>query len=171
MKFLILPLLGIALSVSAFSANALNDAQITKVVLTVDKGETELGQLAKDSSKNPDVLGFANHMMTDHLKGQQKAMALAKQLSLAPQDSKKSASMKKDTDLTKGLLMSKQSSVEFDKAYMDAMVRAHEKVLQGIDSELLPAAQNEELKAMLKTKRETVMSHLKYAKEIQTKLF
>lgn len=170
MKNLILPLLGFALSLQAFSATTLTDSQITKVVLTVDKGEAELGKLAQTSSENKEVQGFANHMVMDHTKGQAKAMALAKQLALTPQDSEKSVAMNKENELTKGLLMSKQKPKEFDKAYMEAMVKGHEKVLKQIDSELLPQAKNEELKAMLTTKRETVMGHLKHAKEIQAKL-
>jgi putative membrane protein len=129
-----------------------------------------LGKLAKATSKNSAVLGFADHMITDHTKSEQKATGLAKKLSWTPQDSEKSKTIKADGDKTKTDLMSLKDPKAFDVAYMDAMVLAHQKVLKGIDEELIPSAKNEELKDMLKSKRDTVAMHLKHAQDVQGKL-
>jgi putative membrane protein len=169
-KIKIVSLIALALSINAYSAAPLNDAQITKVIMTVDKDEMTLGKLAKDSSKNKEVLGFADHMIKDHSKSQKKFSDLAQKLSIVPEVSDKSNLMKAESEKTETELMSQQNTKTFDKAYIDAMITGHQKVLKGIDEELLPSAKNTELRAMLKTKRETVASHLKHAQEVQSKL-
>jgi putative membrane protein len=147
----------------------LTDAQITQVVLTVDKGETELGKLAKVTSKNPEVKKFADDMIQDHTESQLKAINLSKKLAITPMESEQSMMVKKDGDQTKAKLMNLKGK-DFDKAYIDSMVQAHQKVLNRIDNELLPEAKNEDLKAMLQTKRTSVSQHLNHAKAVQTSI-
>lgn len=157
------------LSAHLHSAPTLNDAQITKVIMTVDEGEAELGKMAKGTTNNPAVKKFADHMVMDHTESQMKFTTLAKKISVTPQDSEKSTSMKNDGIATKTKLTGLRGA-EFDKSYIDSMVTAHQKVLDGLDKDLIPSAKNDELKAALQKKRNTVSDHLKHAKEVQATL-
>jgi putative membrane protein len=59
---------------------------------------------------------------------------------------------------------------EFDMAYISAQISAHQKVLNDLDSVLIPGARNERLKKQLEKTRSTVAKHLEHAKQIQTEL-
>ncbi len=63
-----------------------------------------------------------------------------------------------------------QKGKDFDKAYMDAQVKAHRDVLAVFDTKLLPNAQNVELKSTLTDARSHVAAHLAKAEDIQSKL-
>jgi putative membrane protein len=58
----------------------------------------------------------------------------------------------------------------FDIAYMNSQVDAHQKVLETINRELLPAASDEKLRDSLEDMQDTVESHLKEARAIQAEL-
>jgi putative membrane protein len=158
-----------ALSANLYAAAALNDAQITKVVMTVDKGESDLGKLAESKTKNLNVKQFAEMMVKDHTEGQKKMSDFVQKSAMTPEDSEKSKTMKTEGDQTKAKLMGLNDKA-FDKAYIDSMVSGHKKVLDGIDKELLPSAKNSELKSMLEKKRNTVKNHLSHAIDIQASI-
>jgi putative membrane protein len=50
---------------------------------------------------------------------------------------------------------------DFDRAYIDAQVKAHQEVLDALDNKLIPNAQDASLKANLQQVRPTVAQHLK----------
>ena len=52
--------------------------------------------------------------------------------------------------------MKGQKGKDFDKAYIDAQVKAHRDVLNVIDNKLLPSVQNGDLKTMLTDERSHV---------------
>ncbi|HEY1534129.1 MAG TPA: DUF4142 domain-containing protein, partial [Polyangiaceae bacterium] len=58
----------------------------------------------------------------------------------------------------------------FDAAYMSAQVEQHQKLLDTINSDLLPSVKSTELKAYLDDIKPTVESHLIDAQRIQRKL-
>ena len=58
----------------------------------------------------------------------------------------------------------------FDKSYMDAMVKGHQMVLNKLNNQFIPNAKNPDLVKFLKSTRETVEHHLVMAREIDSKL-
>jgi len=62
------------------------------------------------------------------------------------------------------------TSANFDREYIQTQIKEHQQVLEAIDRQLLPNAKGNELKAYLKEIRPTVETHLKDAREIESKL-
>jgi putative membrane protein len=147
----------------------LTDAEIVAVTSTANNGEIEMGQLATKNSTNPEVKNFAAMMVTQHRDMETKGKSLAAKAKITPADNDASKSLKSDVDSTLTTLKSAKGK-DFDKAYMEAQVKAHRDVLNMIDNKLLPAAQNGDLKTMLTDARTHVATHLAKAEEIQQKL-
>jgi putative membrane protein len=150
-------------------AQTLQDGQIIKVTQGVDAAEIAQGKLAKTKSKNARVKKFATHMISEHTASRQKGMRLSKSADLSAEDSPLSGQLQTKTDRTLEALEQTEPSA-FDSAYMNAQVQQHREVLNLIDSELLPNADNPDLKAQLQAAREMVERHLNEAEEVQRSL-
>ena len=146
-----------------------NDAQIAQIVLTADTVDIDYGNLAVKKTKNAEVKAFAETMIRDHTAGNDKAAALANKISLTPEASATSKSLKADGDKMLAKLKG-MSGGEFDKAYIDNEVSYHESVIGALDQTLLPNAKNAELKSLLETGRPIFTSHLEHAKQLQKSL-
>jgi putative membrane protein len=146
-----------------------NDAQIAQIVLTADTVDVDYGKLAVKKTKNAEVKAFAETMIRDHTAVNDKAAALAKKISLTPEASATSKSLKADGDKMLAKLKG-MSGAEFDKAYVDNEVSYHESVIGALDQTLMPNAKNSELKSLLETGRPIFTSHLEHAKQLQKSL-
>jgi putative membrane protein len=151
------------------SAATLSDEQILQVVHVANLGEVEQAKIAQQKAKNAKAKAFAGMMVKDHADADAKGAELAKKNKLTPSDSPISTTLKADSDKTVEQLKA-QTGAEFDRAYMEAQVKAHQTVLDAIDSKLLPSAKNAELKTMLQGMRPKIEGHLKEAQEIQKAL-
>jgi putative membrane protein len=151
-------------------AQSLTDAQIAHVVMTVNNGEVDLGNLAKDKAQDADVKAYAQQMVTDHSSANEKGNQLAQQINLTPEINDLSRQMQSNHEQAKAKLDSTTAGASFDKAYIDDMVTGHQSVLDALDNTLIPGAQNADLKSMLQNMRPTVAQHLDRAKQLQSKL-
>ncbi|HMI90494.1 MAG TPA: DUF4142 domain-containing protein [Polyangiales bacterium] len=154
---------------SSSSAAPLKDEEIVKITDSVDAAEIEQAKLAKSKSKNAKVKKFATHMITEHTKAKQKGAKLAKSAKLTPADSDLGGQLKGKAESTLETLKSAEPA-GFDSAYMEAQVKQHQEVLDLLDRQLIPNAQNADLKAQLQAAREMVQSHLTMGQEIQQSL-
>lgn len=147
----------------------LTDAQIIKVLETVDNGEIEQAKVAQKKSKNPQIKKFAAHMIQAHTKAKTKGAAWAKKSKLTPEESPVS------TDLTsKGTqqleALNAADPALFDATYIAAQATQHDEVLTLINAQLEPNSQSPELKTSLGETRTMVQTHLDEAKALQEKL-
>jgi putative membrane protein len=147
----------------------LTDGEIVQVTSTANNGEIEMAQIAAKSATNADVKNFAAMMITQHRDMETKGKALATKAKITPADNDASTALKTDVASTVSNLKT-QKGKDFDKAYMEAQVKAHRDVLNLFDNKLLPNAQNGDLKTLLTDARGHVASHLAKAEEIQGKL-
>jgi putative membrane protein len=151
------------------AGNFPTDDQIAKIVTTTNDGEIAMAKLAEGKATNSDVKNFAKHMIKDHEKNNSKTAKLAKKLKLTPTENDKSKEMKSEASSRLENLQNLNGK-EFDMAYISAQISAHQKVLNDLDSVLIPGARNERLKKQLEKTRSTVAKHLEHAKQIQTEL-
>ena len=150
------------------TATLLSDAQIAQVALTASSADSANGELAKTKATAADVKAFAQTMIKDHGELNRQAVALAGKLNLTPATSETADALKRDAD--SGLTnLSAKSGAEFDRAYMDAEVAMHQKVLDALDQTLIPQAVNADLKSLLQSARGVVEGHLTRAKSLQSK--
>jgi putative membrane protein len=120
--------------------------------------EVELGKLAKNKAIAPKAIAFANMMVTDHTKAntELKALAGTKFITLpAILDSKK----QKDYDD-----MSKMKREEFDKTYIDYMVKDHKEDIELFKKEA-QEGKDAELKAFAAKHVPILEHHLQMAQQ------
>ncbi|HET7362841.1 MAG TPA: DUF4142 domain-containing protein [Burkholderiales bacterium] len=146
-----------------------SDPQIAHIVVTANQIDIDAGKLARSHTKNKEVRGFAQQMITDHTAVNKQAAALAKKLGVKPEDNDTSKALKKDAQANVANLK-KLKDGQFDKAYIDHEVTYHEQVLDAIDKVLVPGAQNAELKGLIEKVRPAIATHLEHAKHVQADL-
>ncbi|HEX6558671.1 MAG TPA: DUF4142 domain-containing protein [Longimicrobiales bacterium] len=151
------------------AAAAPTDAQIAHIAVTANTIDVDAGKAAQSKAQSADVKNFAKTMVTDHTAANDKASALAKKLSLTPEDNPTSQQLNSDAQSFTQQLSSKTGK-DYDKSYIDHEATFHQQVLDALDNTLVPNAQNAELKALLTQVRATVAAHLQMAQDLQKKL-
>lgn len=151
------------------TAPTLTDAQIAQIALAANSADSASGMLARGKAVAADVKEFARRMVTDHSSLNKQATDLAKRLNLMPAPSDASTDLQNKAASALKELEGKTGK-DFDKAYIDHEVAFHQEVLNALDQQLIPNAQNAELKQLLQTARMGVQQHLDMAKQLQSKL-
>ncbi len=145
------------------------DIGVLATIATIDKNEILLGVIATNKKVSSGVGHFANMMIDQHGTNLTEALEMANNLhinALTGGDSDKLATQGKNAMLALGGLNGDQ----FDKAYVDAMVKGHTAALDLIDNHLLKSAKNDDVKNFLTATRATVVIHLDHAKKLQEKM-
>jgi putative membrane protein len=154
-----------ATSPSADTAAKLStgDRNFIETAASSGKAEVEMGKLAVEKARNPQVKDFAKMMVEDHGKVNDKLMAWAKQNKAELPKELKPEHKRSQTTLS-GL-----SDAQLDRAYMDTMVQQHQKAVQ-LFTQQSTAGQNPELKQFAADTLPTVQQHLKMAQQITADL-
>jgi putative membrane protein len=142
-----------------------NDAQIAHIAYTAGEIDIKAAQLALKKSKNRDVRAFAQDMLRDHKAVNQKALALVKKLKVKPEDNDTSKSLVTQASAKRAEL-AKLSGPAFDKAYAENEVAYHKTVDSALESTLIPAASNQELKDLLSTGLKIFQGHEQHAEHV-----
>jgi putative membrane protein len=125
--------------------------------------EVNLGQLASTKAASADVKAFGNQMVSDHSKANDELKALAQQKSLTL-----AGTAGKEGEETSNKLSAKNGK-DFDKAYMDDMVKDHEKDVKEFEK-ASKDAKDPDIKAWAAKTLPTLQHHLQMAKETQKKV-
>ncbi len=124
------PFAGIAFALLAFAVAADAPSFLTKAA---QGGLTEVaaGELATSKATDPGVREFGTMMVRDHGAANQKVAALAKSKGIPlPETAQRGARSRPCNPCAPSM------APRFDKAYMAEMVKAHEKTLQMLKSEI-----------------------------------
>ena len=151
------------------AAVQLSQSQIAMVTELANSSEIEQAKVAQSKAKAVSVRKFAAMMLKHHTEGKAEQAKLFKQLNLTPTQSQNATALKQDADRTLSELRS-ATGAAFDERYIDSQVEAHQKVLDAINGELLPAAIDQQLVDGLNKMKMTVESHLEQAKSLQAEL-
>jgi putative membrane protein len=145
------------------------DAEIAAITAAINTGEVEEAKAAQKKAKDPKVKAFATKMVNHHTSANTKQADLLKKLKMSTDENAKSRELSSEASSNVQTLSS-QTGAEFDRAFMDQMVKDHQKALSMLDDKLIPEAKSSELKQMLQSVRSTVDSHLREAMNIQKSL-
>jgi len=153
------------------SATALpiSDPQSVRILTTVNGGEIEQAQLAKDKAQDSRVKKFAQKMIDEHKKANDKIIKLYKSEDLMPANSSVANDLADKGSQTLTTLNA-TTVPDFDKTYIDAQVQQHQEVLELINTRLIPGATDAKLKDALLDASKMVAHHLEKAREIQAQL-
>jgi putative membrane protein len=152
----------------------LDDAGILALVMAVDRAEAEAGSLASTKGSNADVKAFGREMVTAHRKDLAEVQAIAKAANITPPSGAAASSIPALADLERANKETAQSlgavsGHGFDRAYIDAQVAGHGKVLDilrvNAESLHIPAVKDH-ITAML----QVVSAHRDKALSVQQKL-
>jgi putative membrane protein len=136
----------------------LTDAQVAGVTDALNQSEIQQVRLAEKKSTSPQVLDFAKMMIADHSQARQKQSSLG----LGTASSPLLQTLSSEGEQTYSQLENKSGSA-FDRAYLQAQVDGHQRVLETIDRQLLPQAKSAGLKKQLQNMKGTVQHHLQAA--------
>jgi len=118
--------------------------------------EVKLGELAKDKAQNDAVKKFGDRMVTDHTKVNDELKSLASKKGVTLPADLSSQDQKIYDDL------SKLSGAEFDKAYMDAMVKDHDTDV-GVFKKVAKVAKDKDIREFATKTLPILQSHDKMA--------
>ncbi len=159
-----------ALTAPSYAQNhKLTDPEVASVAVTANQIDINYAAVAKQKSKNAEILRFAETMASDHKAIIAQAVALVTKLKVTPKDNAVSKKLMADSENTKKALLAK-SGKAFDKAYIDNEVAYHKAVISAVESLLIPASQNQELKALLEKVVPALKAHLSHAEMVQKNL-
>jgi putative membrane protein len=144
----------------------LSDPEIASAAVVANQNDIDFAMVAKQKSKNAEILNFAQTMANDHQAVIDQAVALVTKLKVTPKDNELSRSLKADAGKTKEMLLGKPAE-SFDKAYIDNEVAYHKAVISAVETVLIPQATNAELKALLQQVVPTLKAHLEHAEMVQ----
>jgi len=164
---LVLPM-SLAAQSSSQAAPKLDDATIVAIFDAANTADIETAGLGAQKATAPEVRQIAKNFVHDHTKVRQMARDLAAKLHVTPTPP---ANDQGKADLA--LTMSKLEHLKgkaFDKAFLDHEIAFHQAVLDAVSSTLLPAIQNEELKAFVTSVAPAFQGHLAGAKALRAKM-
>jgi len=140
-----------------------DDADFAVKAANGGMAEVQLAQLAQQKATSTDVKEFAAKMITDHSKANDKLMAIAKQKNITLPAALGTDEQKIMADL------SKKTGKDFDKAYVDAMVKDHDEDVK-LFSDEAKDAKDADLKSFAGTTLPTLKEHQSMIKAIDNKM-
>ena len=145
------------------SSSGGSDKKFVKEAMQGSMAEIQLGQLAQQKASSPDVKQFGQQMVTDHQKLSDQMSPIASQMGITPPtdlDMKHKAIQKK---------LQGMSGEEFDKAYMRAMVKDHQKDLSEFQKEA-SSGKNPQVKDAAQQGAQVIQQHLQLAQDVSQKV-
>jgi putative membrane protein len=125
--------------------------------------EVQFGELAQEQAKDEQVVQFGARMVQDHGQANEKLKAIAEQKGIQlPQELPEDAQQKYEE-------LQQLSDSEFDKAYMDEMVKDHEEDVEAFEQQA-QSGEDPDLRAFAEETLPTLREHLELAKETQSQI-
>jgi len=157
--------LAVALSTSMGSALAATSNDFVDSAAAGGIAEIETSRLALEKSKSADVKAFANMMITDHSKANDKLAALAKKHDIEVPDTTTLVKQAKEQILD-------MRDESFDAAYANNQVKAHEDTIELFKKEANTVTDDKEkgataLKGFAQQMLPALEKHLAMAKKLQ----
>ena len=148
---------------------ALSDAEIAHIAYTAGQLDVTAAQQALERSTNAEVRAFAETMARDHQAVNEQALALLERLGVAPQAHATSAALTAQAEL-EGRRLATLDGADFDRAYAEREAAYHAAVNEALRGTLIPAAHNEELKALLEAGLALFTAHQEHAEALARQL-
>ena len=150
------------------AGQALDDPTIVAIFDAANTADIETGNLAAKRAESKDVREYGAMIAHDHEAVRQMGRDLAKKLGVTPTPPAGDASAKTQAE-TMAALRAKRGA-DFDRALVEHEVAFHKSVIDAIQTTLLPAIQNKELKALVEKVVPAFQAHLAVAQRLEKQL-
>lgn len=142
----------------------MGDRKFVEKAASGGMAEVELGKLATKKAATPEVRQFAEQMVKDHSQANTELKQLASKKNFPlPSD----VTTEQKQDLQK---LSQKSGKDFDKAYMDLMVKDHDDDVKDFKNEASQAGADPEIKAWAQKTLNVLEEHDKRAHQSKSEL-
>lgn len=164
-------------------------AEALALLVAVDEHEIAAAEQAREKQVDGEVLDYADMLHSDHTANLEATRELADTATGAadaadPADAAMDDGMDPmngtgDSPMLADLRASGEATLErlstlegdeYEQAYIDAMVQGHQKALDMLDNQLIPAAQDPAVRDHLTATRDTIAAHLEQAQTLQSQL-
>lgn len=142
---------------------ALDDPTIVAIFDAANTWDIETGTLAEKKGTTKEIRDFGAMLVHDHTMVRQQGRDLAKKLGVHPTPPKDFA-MSKDHEAAVKTLRSAKGK-EFDRAFLQHEVAFHKAVIDAVNSTLLPAIQNQEVKDLVTRVAPAFQAHMMAAQQ------
>jgi putative membrane protein len=150
------------------SAAALDDATIVAIFDNANTADIETGNLAAKRGSTNEVRQFGAMLARDHAMVRQQGRDLAKKLGVTPTPPAGDTSAQAQAAVMRKL--EGLRGLEFDRAFLEREVKFHKDVIAAIESTLLPAIKNNELRALVVKVAPAFQAHLTMAENLLTRV-
>ena len=147
----------------------ITDAQIAHIAYTAGQLDVDTAKIALERSADTNIRAFAETMVRDHEAVNRQALALVTRLGVTPEANSTSSSLTADAAVARQQLAS-LSGKAFDKAYAEREAAYHAAVNKALSGTLIPAAQNPELKELLRQGLTLFQAHQQHAEALAKSL-
>jgi putative membrane protein len=145
------------------------DPQIAHIAYTAGVLDIKAAKQAIGKASNKDVKAFAQDMVRDHEAVNKQALDLVKKLKVTPEDNDTSKTLSKQA-ADKLTELGKLKGAAYDKAYVANEVAYHKAVNGALETQLIPSANNAELKGLLQTGLKIFQGHQQHAEQVAAAL-
>ena len=152
-----------AADTGASAAEATTPTAILTQLYAANTAEIQVAKLAQKQASSPAVKKIAAKLASDHAKNREEERALAQKLSL-------SLTVSPADGATVPPELQGKAGREFDRAFLEDQIKAHEQNIEKLQTQLLPAASNPEVKAYLQKTLAAMQGHLASLKQVQQQL-
>ena len=149
-------------------APALDDATIVAIFDNANTVDIQTGKLAAERGSSNEVRQFGAMLARDHAMVRQQGRDLAKKLGVTPTPPAADRSAQEQAAVIRRL--SSLRGAEFDHAFLQREVQFHKDVIAAIETTLLPAIKNEELRALVVKVAPAFQAHLAMAENLLTRV-
>jgi putative membrane protein len=150
------------------AAPVLNDATIVAIFDNANTADIETGKLAEKRGHSTEVRQFGAMLARDHEMVRQQGRDLAKKLGVTPTPPAGDKSLQDQAAVIRRL--SALKGAEFDRAFLQREVQFHKDVIAAVQTTLLPAIKNQELKALVVKVAPAFEAHQQMAENIGKQL-
>ena len=150
------------------AGQALDDPTIVAIFDAANTADIETGNLGAKRAQSKAVRDYGAMIAHDHEAARQMGRDLAKKLGVTPTPPAGDASAKTQAEAMAALRA--KHGAEFDRAFMEHEVAFHKSVIDAIQTTLLPAIQNKELKSLVEKVAPAFQAHLEMAQRLERQL-
>jgi putative membrane protein len=144
------------------------DAHIAAFLTAANKAESNQARQALKRSTDARVKDFAQRLLTERTAAERDQQSVMTTSGISPMPDEKSDMLRSRSEIATtslGLV----GALDFDKTFLDTIVREQQDLLGAVDSQL-PTAHDRELKGLLERTRTEVAENLATARDIQASL-
>ncbi len=149
-------------------APALDDATIVAIFDNANTVDIETGKLAAERGWTSEVRQFGAMLARDHDMVRQQGRDLVKKLGVTPTPPVGDRSAEDQKAVIRRL--NSLRGPEFDRAFLEREIQFHKDVIAAIETTLLPAIKNEELRALVVKVAPAFQAHLDMAENLLTRV-